>query len=109
MKHLLTKTSTLVLTIAIGLIASATSYAQAIIVIQNTDPAGSGFNDPTAAAPVGGNPGTTVGQQRLNVFQAAANVWGAALNSSQTITISAHWADLPCTATGGALGSAGPT
>ncbi len=24
-----------------------------------------GFNDPTPAAPVGGNPGTTLGQQRL--------------------------------------------
>ena len=28
-----------------------------------------GFNDPTPVAPVGGNPGTTLGQQRFNVYQ----------------------------------------
>ena len=44
--------------------------------IVNNDGAGEGFNDTTPVAPIGGNPGTTLGQQRLNVFQAAANVWG---------------------------------
>ena len=48
----------------------------ATITIVNKDPVGVGFNDPTPAAPVGGNAGTTLGQQRLNVFQAAAAIWG---------------------------------
>ena len=42
--------------------------------------AGVGFNDPTPAVPVGGNAGTTLGQQRLNAFQSAANIWGATLD-----------------------------
>ena len=48
----------------------------------NGDPAGVGFNDATVVAPVGGNPGITLGQQRLNAFQAAANKWGATLTSA---------------------------
>ena len=39
------------------------------ITIVNKDAAGQGLNDPTPATPVGGNPGTTIGQQRLNVLQ----------------------------------------
>lgn len=108
MKHLLTKTSTLILAIAIGLIASAAAFAQASVVIQNADTGTNGFNDPTAAAPVGGNSGTTVGQQRMIVFQTAASIWGAALKSGPTITVSANWSStMPCAATSGTLGSAG--
>ena len=44
----------------------------ATITIVNGDSPGEGFNDPTAVAPVGDNPGVTIGQQRLNVFQEAA-------------------------------------
>ena len=39
--------------------------AAATITILNTNAAGVGFNDPTAATPLGGNTGTTVGEQRL--------------------------------------------
>ncbi|MDC8014887.1 tandem-95 repeat protein [Tahibacter soli] len=68
---------------------------------------GTGFNDATIVSPEGGNTGTTLGQQRTNLFQAAANVWGAALSSSQTIKVSATFTALACTATTGTLGSAG--
>ncbi len=54
-------------------LGAASANAAATIVIVNGDPAGVGFNDPTGTAPVGGNTGTTLGQQRLNAFQAAAN------------------------------------
>jgi len=67
----------------------AVSQGAATIVILNANAAGVGFNDPTPAAPVGGNPGTTRGQQRLNAFQAAANIWGATLNSTVTIVVQA--------------------
>ncbi len=87
--------------------ASSSAFGQATIVILNNDAANFGFNDTTAAAPVGGNPGTTLGQQRLNAFQAAADKWGATLTSPITITIRAQWAAQTCTATSAVLGSAG--
>jgi hypothetical protein len=89
-------------------IAPSTAQAAATIVIQNGNAAGVGFNDPTPAAPVGGNPGTTLGQQRLNAFQAAASIWGATLNSTATIVVLATMEPLTCTATSATLGSAGP-
>lgn len=107
MQQLRSKTQSLLLTLIAGLIFTSTAFGTATIVIENGDAAGVGFNDSTPAAPVGGNPGTTVGQQRLNAFQFAANVWGAALNSGPTITIHASWAPLACSASSGTLGSAG--
>jgi hypothetical protein len=74
------------------------------IVIVNSDSAGTGLNDPTPATPVGGNAGTTLGQQRLIVFQAAAAFWGSLLTSNVTIRVSASFAPLPCSATIGTLG-----
>ena len=73
------------------LVLGAPAFGAATIAILNDDPAGVGFNDPTVVAPVGGNPGTTLGQQRLNAFQAAANKWGATLTSGVTIVVRATW------------------
>jgi hypothetical protein len=87
--------------------ASSSAFGAATIVILNNDGAGEGFNDPTPAAPVGGNAGTTLGAQRLNAFQAAANIWGATLTSSVTIIIQANFNPLTCNATSAVLGSAG--
>jgi hypothetical protein len=92
---------------ALLLAGSAPAFATATIVIVNTNAAGVGFNDPTPAAPVGGNPGITIGQQRLNAFQYAADIWGAILDSPVTINIQASFTPLTCTATGATLGSAG--
>ena len=83
------------------------SYAAATVVIQNGDPPGVGFNDTTPATPVGGNSGSTVGEQKLIAFQAAADKWGATLTSSSTITVLATWEALSCTPTSAVLGSAG--
>lgn len=92
--------------VAMCLMAS-TANAAATLVIVNFNAAGVGFNDPTVVVPVGGNPGTTLGQQRLNAFQFAANKWGSTLTSTQTIYIGAQFTPLSCTATGAVLGSAG--
>ena len=92
-----------------GFLALTSLHAAATITIVNGDPAGVGFNDPTPVLPVGGNPGTTLGQQRLNAFQAAANIWGATLTSFPAIRVQATWEALTCTATGAVLGSAGAT
>ncbi|HET6890958.1 MAG TPA: hypothetical protein VFH31_07635, partial [Pyrinomonadaceae bacterium] len=93
---------------AILLVSFSSAKAAATIIIQNNDAPGVGFNDPTPVAPVGNNPGTTLGQQRLNAFQYAANIWGAILNSNSTIVVRASWdATLTCTSTTAVLGAAG--
>jgi hypothetical protein len=80
----------------------------ATITIVNGDGANEGFNDPTPASPVGGNPGTTVGAQRLYVFQYAAKVWGTLLKSNVEIKVFAKFDPLSCDSVSGVLGSAGP-
>jgi hypothetical protein len=95
------------LVLAALLLSGVPAFASAHIVIVNTNAAGVGFNDPTPATPVGGNPGTTVGQQRLIAFQYAADVWGSILDSPVTIYIQSSFQPLTCTATSAVLGSAG--
>src|SRR6266478_8494351 len=108
-QHLLAKCPALLLTLIVGLLGSSSAFGSVTIVIQNGDSPGVGFNDTTPVAPVGGNSGTTLGQQRLNAFQFAANVWGATLSSGPPIVVQASWVALPCTAGEGTLGSAGAT
>lgn len=79
----------------------------ATITIVNNDGAGEGFNDPTVTAAVPGNTATTIGQQRLNVFNAAAEFWEARLDSSVTISIDSAFNPLTCSAFSAVLGSAG--
>ena len=86
---------------------SMASQAAATITIVNTNEPGVGFNDPTPALPVGGNTGTTLGQQRLIAFQHAADIWGANLNSSVPVRVDAAFEPLDCDATGAVLGAAG--
>ncbi|HEV8163425.1 MAG TPA: PA domain-containing protein, partial [Actinomycetota bacterium] len=93
--------------LACALLASAEARA-ATMVVKNLDPPGEGFNDPTPVTPVGGNPGTTVGQQRLAVFNRAAQLWGAALQGPVPIEIDANFAPLPCTGGFIVLGNARP-
>ncbi len=106
-KVVLQKFSTALLTLVAISIFSTSALGAATIVILNGDAPGVGFNDTTPVSPVGGNPGTTLGQQRLNAMQYAANIWGALLVSSSTITVRATWEALPCAANSGTLGSAG--
>ena len=84
-------------------------FAGAHLIILNTNTAGVGFNDTTAATPVGGNTGTTLGQQRLNVFQRAADIWGALIDSKVDILVDASFASLDCGATTAVLGQANAT
>jgi len=99
--------ATIACALALAVGAMTTAHAAATIVIVNQNAPGVGFNDPTPAVPVGGNPGTTLGQQRLYAFQRAADIWGATLNSSVPIRIGASFVPLSCTATSAVLGSAG--
>lgn len=49
------------------------------------------WNDTTPASPVGGNPGTTLGQQRRNAMLEALRQLGAGLDSETPITVRACW------------------
>ena len=89
---------------------AAVAHGKATVVIVNADDAGVGFNDPTPVAPIGGNCGTTLGAQRLVVFQKAAEIWGNRLDSAAPITILSHFVPLTCASSGETtLGSAGAT
>lgn len=87
--------------------AFTATAAHATITITSRDAPGVGFNDPTVVAPVGGNMGTTLGQQRYNVYRHVANIWELNLQSNAVITVSAGWETLTCTASSAVLGSAG--
>jgi cysteine-rich repeat protein len=78
----------------------------ATLTVVDADGAGEGFNDPTPVSPVGGNPGATLGAQRLNAFQFAADIWGGILVSSVEIRINATFDPLPCTSSFAVLGAA---
>ncbi|MFN2491287.1 MAG: PA domain-containing protein [Pyrinomonadaceae bacterium] len=100
-------TARLLLTSFAVLFLSSSAFGAASIVIQVADDPGVGFNDPTVVPAVGGNNATTLGRQRLNAFQYAANIWGAVLNSNTTITILARWQPMTCTTSTAVLGAAG--
>lgn len=93
---------------AAALVFALGSAQAATITIVNNNAAGVGFNDPTPRAPVGGNPGVTLGAQRLFIFQHAASIWGSILPSNVTILVRAQFAAQTCNATSAVLGSAGP-
>lgn len=95
----------LALALASFLVSTAAANAgPAQFVIVNVNAAGVGFNDPTPAEPVGGNTGTTLGEQRLIAFTYAASLWSARLDSNVPIRIRAQFTSLAA----GVLGSAGP-
>lgn len=91
-----------------GLSLFSLAASAATITIINNDGAGEGFNDPTPVAAVPGNPATTLGGQRLNAAQAAADAWGAVLTSPITIKVRINFDPLTCNASSAILGQAGP-
>ena len=87
--------------------ASLVPAHAANMILVNVDPAGVGFNDTTPATPVGGNPGTTVGEQRIIAYSRALQLWGSVLKSDVSITVLGSFAPLACTAASGTLAQAG--
>lgn len=79
----------------------------ATITIVNVDGPNEGFNDTTAVTPLPSNPGTTLGEQRLLVFETAAAQWAALLESDVEIQVRAAFNPLTCSGTSAVLGSAG--
>lgn len=102
------RTALLSALMAAGLTLAATAQAGATIKIVNLDAGtGQGLDDPTPANPLGGNPGTTKGDQARIVFQFAADLWGSVLQSDVDIINTVTFQKLSCEATSGVLGSSG--
>ncbi|MEM7049631.1 MAG: PA domain-containing protein [Acidobacteriota bacterium] len=93
----------------LALLLAVPAFGAATITIVNMDGPGEGFNDPgPPLLPAAGNDtAASVGEQRLNVFLAAADQWGAILDSDVEIFVRANFDPLFCDATSAVLGSAG--
>ena len=76
---------TLLASAVLTAIAAIGSAQAADIIPVITDPANFGYNETTPVAPVGGNVGTTRGEQRRIVAQYAASLWGSVLKSDVVI------------------------
>jgi hypothetical protein len=68
-----------------------------------------GFSDATGTSPIGGNPGLTLGAQRLNTFQKAADILETFLDIQVDVKVDASFSSLACSAGSAVLGSAGAT
>jgi hypothetical protein len=98
--------------VAISLASATAPVRAATFKIVAADRMGEGFNDTTPRAPVGGNPGTTLGAQRLNVIRYATSLWGADLHSNVQIRLAVEFgpfAPTECRSSSALLGYAGPT
>jgi len=96
----------------VALLFGGSAVQGATFIIINEDSGGVGFTDPAPRAPVGGNSGTTLGQQRLNAFQFTADIWGAILHSTVPIRVGSTFSPqppLPCEHFSTQLGQAGPS
>lgn len=67
----------------------------------------SGWNDTSPRSPVGGNNGTTLGQQRRNALLEAARLLSEALRPLAPLTVQACWDDLEYSNGSGVLAQAG--
>lgn len=88
---------------------AAPCYAEARFVLTNLDAPGEGFNDPTPVAPVGGNDGQTLGEQRQIAVQYAADLWGAVLESDVDIVVAVNFEALGCDTEAAILATAAPS
>jgi hypothetical protein len=95
------------LVLALACLLGAFAASAADIVIVNQDGINEGFNDTTPVTPVGGNTGSTLGEQRLIVFNTAAQIWGGILDSDIEIRVEAQFDRLSCSPFSAVLGGAG--
>jgi len=87
---------------------STTTFGKAAITLVNLNSAGVGLNDTTPVTPVGGNNGTTLGEQRRNALLYTAELLSVILHSDVTIEIGVSFDNLGGTSTSAPLAEAGP-
>jgi hypothetical protein len=96
---------------AVLILGAPAAHGGARFTLFNQDDAGAGFNSdasPDRLSRLAGNPGETLGEQRLWVFRQAAQYWGRRLDSNVPIEVGIQMSDLNCTSTSATLGFAGP-
>jgi hypothetical protein len=87
-----------------AMLMALTLTAQATTVqVNSMDAAGTGLKDTTSSAPIGGNPGATLGEQRRLVFEHALNLWATTLSSNVPIAVDVTFQALACSNTGAVL------
>ncbi|MEM7049633.1 MAG: hypothetical protein AAF604_08240 [Acidobacteriota bacterium] len=86
---------------------ASAAWADVTVTILNNDDPGEGFNDPTVVAAVGINPETTLGAQRLFVFNQAGVILSNFLDSNVEIIVRSNFDPLFCDAQFAQLGLAG--
>lgn len=72
-------------------------------VVRNLDPDGVGFTDPRTFAGAPGNPATTLGEARINLFNTVLAAWANTLDSDVDVDVEVTWQPLPCQEGGGAV------
>jgi hypothetical protein len=77
------------------------------VTIFPLNPPGEGFTDPRPFAGAPGNPATTLGEARVNLFNAVLGTWGTALNSTVNIEVLVQWVPQFCQGGAATLASAG--
>lgn len=82
------------------------SLVEARAIIKSTN-RGAGFDDATEVAPVGGNAGTTLGEQRRLALEHTFELWGAQLDSAVPIVVDVNFDAMGCTDRGMVLAAAG--
>jgi MYXO-CTERM domain-containing protein len=95
-----------VVTMFSALLAPAAVEAAEVVLWIDDEP-GSGFNSTQPAAPVGGNTGTTVGEQRAIAFLYAVKIWATQLESDVPIVVQADFKSAFCSGNSALLGWAG--
>jgi len=92
-----------------GLLWAGDGRCQLQFEVNYLDEPGEGFFDEASWAEAAGNTGTTLGEQRRLAFEAALEIWAAALDSPVAIRVDARFTtDLFCDASNGVLGRAAP-
>jgi len=91
----------------VAALAAPPALAAELLLINGDAGTGLGLEDPTPRAPVGANPGQTLGEQRQVAYAYAAQMWGAILESDVPILVSARFIEQACSPTSAVLGSAG--
>jgi hypothetical protein len=90
--------------VAAAVLPAASPAATVRVIYADGD--GEGFFDPTGAAPVPGNPGTSVGEQRRIAVARAAQIWADVLDSPVEVGFEVRFNPLPCQQESAVLGQA---
>lgn len=85
-----------------------TAVVSAQFSVVHTDAPGTGFFSEEPRTPIGGNTGTTLGEQRRIVMAEAVAIWEEHITPDGPIVIEARFAELPCSAFGVTLAGAAP-